>query len=191
MACDGFPSGLLSCLALVLAIFHSATVIFWIQDVDAAFRLFSPQLSSQYMVRLSRRIVASCLAIGLLACTGIARAQPSLESEVKAAYLYKFANFVQWPDGSFARADSVLQIGVAGNDALAEQLARVVEGRSVNGHAVVIRKVRRGESMAGLHIVFVGAQDRAAIVAELRDLVPGFQPRATDEPPTTEQHQAD
>lgn len=121
----------------------------------------------QSMDGLSRRLVASCLAIGLLACAGLARAQPPLESEVKAVYLYKFASFVQWPDGSFARPDSVLQIGVAGNDALAGQLARVVEGRNVNGHAVVIRKIRRGESMAGLHIVFVGAQDGAAIAEYL------------------------
>lgn len=115
------------------------------------------------MERLSRRVAAACLALCLLAAAGTARPQAPLESEVKAAYLYKFATYVEWPEGSFARSDSVLQIGVAGNDALAELLARTVGGRSVNGHAVAIRKVRRGESMAGLHILFVGAHDRAAI----------------------------
>lgn len=115
------------------------------------------------MVRLSRRVAAGCMALLLMAAAGLAGAQAPLESAVKAAYLYKFATFVEWPEGSFARPDSVLQIGVAGNDALAEHLARTVGGRSVNGHAVAIRKVRRGESTAGLHILFVGAQDRAAI----------------------------
>lgn len=115
------------------------------------------------MDRVSRRLVAGCLALCLLAAAGMARPQTPLESEVKAAYLYKFATFVEWPEGSFARPDSALQIGVAGNDALAEHLVRTVGGRSVNGHAVAIRKVRRGESTAGLHILFVGAHDRAAI----------------------------
>lgn len=115
------------------------------------------------MDRVSRRLAAGCLALTLLAAAGLARPQAPLESEIKAAYLYKFATFVEWPEGSFARPDSVLQIGVAGNDALAEHLARTVGGRSVNGHAVAIRKVRRGESLAGLHILFVGARDRASI----------------------------
>lgn len=115
------------------------------------------------MVRVSRRVAAGCLALCLMAAAGLAHPQAPLESAVKAAYLYKFATFVEWPEGSFARPDSVLQIGVAGNDALVGHLARTVDGRSVNGHAVAIRKVRRGESTAGLHILFVGAQDRAAI----------------------------
>lgn len=115
------------------------------------------------MERVSRRVASGWLAFCLLAASGMARPQAPLESEVKAAYLYKFATFVEWPEGSFARPDSVLQIGVAGNDALVEHLARTVGGRSVNGRAVTIRKVRHGESTAGLHILFVGAHDRAAI----------------------------
>jgi hypothetical protein len=109
------------------------------------------------------RLAACWLALCLLASSALALAVTPLEREVKAAYLYKFATFVEWPDGSFARPDSALQIGVAGNDELADQLARTVAGRNVNGHAVAIRKVRRGESMDGLHILFVGTHDRAAI----------------------------
>lgn len=97
----------------------------------------------------------------LLWC-GIAQGEVSaIERQVKAAYLYKFAGFVDWPDGSFARPDSPLVIGIAGSDALAEQLEQMVAGRSVNGHALAIRRLRRGEPLAGLHILFVGAADRA------------------------------
>lgn len=55
------------------------------------------------MERLSRRVAAACLALCLLAAAGTARPQAPLESEVKAAYLYKFASYVEWPEGSFAR----------------------------------------------------------------------------------------
>ena len=110
-----------------------------------------------------RRAAAGLLALCLLAAAGIATSRELIESEVKAAYLYKFASFVEWPEGSFARANSLLQIGVAADDALAGQLARMVGGRNVNGHALAIRKIRRGDSTAGLHILFVGADDRAAI----------------------------
>jgi hypothetical protein len=111
---------------------------------------------------------ARTMALFLWLCAGAALAQdhPALEQQLKAAYLYKFAGFVEWPGGALAHPGDILQIGVAGDDVLAAQLTQMVAGRSVGGHALAVRKVRPGESLAGLHILFVGAQDRAAM-AEL------------------------
>lgn len=111
---------------------------------------------------LLRRSACS-LAICLFAwhCAAFGQASP-LEREVKAAYLYKFAGFVEWPEGSFNSPDSPLQIGVAGNDHLADQVEQMVAGRTVNGHALTVRRLRRGDSLAGLHILFIGALDRTA-----------------------------
>jgi len=110
---------------------------------------------------------ACALLLCLLTWNAPAYAQANpIEREVKAAYLYKFASFVEWPEGSFARADSALQIGVAGNDALAEQLEQMVGERPINGHLVTVRRVRRGESLAGLHVLFVGSMEKGAM-AEL------------------------
>ncbi|UGQ45791.1 YfiR family protein [Massilia endophytica] len=83
-----------------------------------------------------------------------------LERQVKAAYLYKFSGFIEWPEGSFARPDSPLVIGIAGDDALAEQLERTVAGRSINGRPVQVQRLKKGEPRAPLHILFLGA-DRA------------------------------
>ncbi|HEY0064597.1 MAG TPA: YfiR family protein [Telluria sp.] len=80
-----------------------------------------------------------------------------LERKVKAAYLYKFAAFVAWPDTSFARPDSPLQIGVAGNEALADLLETMLAGRSANGHPLALRRLRPGDGPAGLHILFLDA----------------------------------
>ena len=111
--------------------------------------------------RILRR--ASWIALCLWLWAGAAQAEGNpLERQVKAAYLYKFAGFVEWPEGSFARPDAALQIGVAGNDALAEQVEQMVAGRSINGHPIVVRKLHRGEPLAGLHILFVGAGEQAA-----------------------------
>ncbi|MGK5057602.1 YfiR family protein [Janthinobacterium sp. LB2P49] len=89
--------------------------------------------------------------------------QGELERQVKAAYLYKFAGYVEWPDASFARPDSPLVIGVAGADALAEQLEQSVAGHSVNGRTVQVKKVRRGEALAGLHVLYLGALEKTAL----------------------------
>jgi hypothetical protein len=104
-----------------------------------------------------------CCMLMLLFASSSAWADGGLvERQVKAAYLFKFASFVEWPEGSFASPGAQLTIGVAGNDALAEQLDYVVSGRSINGHSVAVRRVRRGDKLAGIHILFVGGSDRAA-----------------------------
>jgi hypothetical protein len=115
------------------------------------------------MALLNRIRLACLLAIAMVvAVAGSARADSPLERQVKAAYLYKFASFVEWPEGSFARPDSPLVIGVHGNDALAAQIEQTVVGRAINGHPVTVRRLKRGDAPAGVHILFVGGAERGA-----------------------------
>ena len=76
---------------------------------------------------------------------------------IKAAYLYKFTNYVQWPGGAFARPDSPIVIGVMGDDALAALLNRMVTGKVVNGRGFEVRSLRPRESINGVHVLYVGA----------------------------------
>jgi hypothetical protein len=78
------------------------------------------------------------------------------EYNVKAAFLYKFPNYVEWPAQAFERPDSPLVIGIAGADTLADQLVQTVADRTVGGRPVMVRKLRRGEALAGVHMLFVG-----------------------------------
>lgn len=127
------------------------------------------------MAELSR--IASLLrlrwALGwllLLMVSGVqAQGQAAaLERQVKAAYLFKFGAFVEWPETSFARPDSPMIIGVAGSEALADELDRMVAGRSVNGHPVKVRRVHPGETLADLHILYLdNGMDRNAMAAML------------------------
>lgn len=126
-----------------------------------------------FAVRAVRSAYPLLLALWLLA--GAAYAQPArldtrLEVQVKAAYLYKFAGFVDWPPAAFARPDSPLVIGVAGNEELAAQLEQVVTGRSVGGHPLAVRRVASGDAPAGLHVLYVAGADGAALLAAARGL---------------------
>ncbi len=114
--------------------------------------------------RLVARLLRACaLSIGVAA--GVAAPRPAQadaqadEYRVKAAFLYKFGSYVEWPSGSFARADSPVTIGVMGADALADELAQIVAGRNVNGRPVLVRKLRPGDPIAGLHVLFIGRSD--------------------------------
>ncbi|MES2320455.1 MAG: YfiR family protein [Pseudomonadota bacterium] len=127
---------------------------------------------SPEMSRISPLLPLRCLlAVLLCMLLGAAQAQapgPALERQVKAAYLFKFASFVEWPESSFARPDSALHIGVAGSDLLAEQLERMVAGRTVNGHPVKVRRLQAGDALADLHILFIdNSFERGAMAAML------------------------
>ena len=95
------------------------------------------------------------------------------EYRVKAAFLYKFGSYIEWPDGTFERPNSPLAIGVAGADVLADKLAQAVSGRTVGGHPVTVRKLRRGEPVKGLHILFIGRMQEGQVV-ELLAASKGF-----------------
>ncbi len=108
------------------------------------------------------QMLAWLLALAMLAPVPVRgeAAASVLERQVKAAYLYKFAGYVEWPEGSFAKPDAPLVIGVAASEALAAQLEQTVAGRSVEGHPVTVRRLKRGESLSGLHLLFVGGADK-------------------------------
>ena len=110
-----------------------------------------------------RRLLLAAAALLGLACYGqcAAQADAGAEYRVKAAYLYKFAGYVDWPPRAFAQPDAPIVIGVAGADSLADELAQIVSGRSVNGRPLTVKKLRRQDSLAGLHVLFIGRAEQA------------------------------
>lgn len=116
---------------------------------------------------IRRRFFAAALVLlaALPVVCGAAGDAPVAEVQVKAAFLYKFIAFVEWPGQVFERPDSPLVIGVMGADALADELANVVSSRNANGRAIVTRKLRPNEPVAGLHMLFIGGADTARMAA--------------------------
>jgi hypothetical protein len=102
-----------------------------------------------------------CLAAGLAAANALAQREAT-ETSVKAAFLYKFANYIEWPANAFASSSAPLVIGVVGAEDIAGELDRIVPGRNVNGHPVAVKRLKDGESAAGAHIVFFGRERGAA-----------------------------
>lgn len=78
------------------------------------------------------------------------------EYQIKAAYLYKFLAFTEWPARAFDGRDAPLVIGVLGAQPLALELGQAVAGRAVDGHAVVVRELQGGDATVGLHVLFIG-----------------------------------
>jgi hypothetical protein len=112
------------------------------------------------------RMAPLCLLLLVGAVQAQPGAVPSTERKLKAAYLYRFAAFVDWPDEAFARPDSPFVIGIAGDDALAAAVGQELAGRQVRGHRVALRRVRTSAAPAGLHILFVAAPAQHAALLE-------------------------
>jgi hypothetical protein len=83
----------------------------------------------------------------------------ALERRVKAAFLYKFLGYAEFPPGAFFDGASPVTIGVLGADDLAAELARAVAGRTVNNRPVVVRVLRDADVQVPLHLLFVGGAD--------------------------------
>jgi hypothetical protein len=112
------------------------------------------------MVALILRISLALLA--LAAAPALAQRDQS-EAQIKAAFLYKFGSFVEWPARAFPRPDSPFIIGVMGSDPVASALEQVAAGRTVQGRPIAVRKLRRGEALEGLHVLFVGQAEAARL----------------------------
>lgn len=103
-----------------------------------------------------------------------ARAQPServRDSLVKAAFLYKFPSFVEWPASAFASADSPVRIGVIGDDDLLRDLRELARDRSGDGRPVSAAKLQPNEPWAGYHLVYIRGMS-AGRAAELLAAAP-------------------
>jgi len=125
---------------------------------------------------LSGRSGAGLVLLGLLCLAGPAapgaETEISKEYQVKAAFLYNFTKFVEWPGERFADPDTPIVIGVFNGKALEAELGKVVEGRLVNGRRLVVRPVTTAADAASAHLVFVpaGEEERfAGAAAALRE----------------------
>ena len=122
-----------------------------------------------------RRLLACVLALAAGTLSGVpvrADASEHMERDVKAAFLYKFLMFAEFPPSAFADPASPMVIGVAGADEMARELTRLVAGRTVNRRPVAVRALREGDSADGLHLLFVGGSDAARLARIARPAAP-------------------
>jgi hypothetical protein len=100
---------------------------------------------------------------------GPARAEgASVEYAVKAAYLYKFAPFVEWPPSAFSAASAPFQLCILGQDPFGTRLDQAVSGQRVNGRPVVVRRLDRVDAASGCHILYLGISRSQTAAEALR-----------------------
>lgn len=111
------------------------------------------------MARLIVQLAVFAVALLAGARDGEAQTERASEVQVKAAYLYQFGGFVEWPPQAFSGPDGAFTIGLIGAEAMAAELEQIVATRQVQGRQVVVRRLRAGEPLKGLQVLFVGGPE--------------------------------
>lgn len=78
------------------------------------------------------------------------------EYEVKAAFIYNFARFVEWPDRAFESPEAPIVVGILRRDPFGNALARALDGKTVNGRSFVIRRYARLMDLEPPAVLFLG-----------------------------------
>ena len=110
------------------------------------------------------RLLRLLLPIGLVVATaampaGRASAQGTPEYQVKAAYLYGFGRFVEWPATAPAAAGDTFVVCVLGDDPFEHWLDNVAAGAVMKLKPVAIRRIARPEESASCHTLFISASE--------------------------------
>jgi hypothetical protein len=107
--------------------------------------------------------------LALLSASGPGATQErDLEYPLKAAFLYKFGSFVEWPAGAFPARDRALQICVVGHDPFGASLDRVVQGQSIDNRPLVVRRLPVVGPGSGCHIAYLGGSSEQSVAAAAR-----------------------
>jgi hypothetical protein len=105
------------------------------------------------------RVAAIALAATLIAANRIAAdegADVTLDVAVKAAFLYNFAKFTEWP--ALAAGAPVL-FCVVGDDRIADALAETVRGQNISGHALDVSRPRDIATWHVCHLLFIADEE--------------------------------
>jgi len=109
------------------------------------------------------------------------------EYQVKAAYLYHFAQFVEWPASAFTEPDTAFNLCVMGVDPFGEAALTPLAKRSHYGHPIAIRYPTTAREARSCHLLYIASSEagrEAAILETLSDVpvltissLPGFVER--------------
>ena len=128
---------------------------------------FSKRLAS---VRCACGFLLLALFAGLAGSTGLcAESVMQREYEIKAAYLYNFINYIEWPENAFPGPGGTITIGVVGQSPFAPALD-VLNGKQIKGRTVALKQVIDTKDLGQCQIVFINSSEKARVPELLEKL---------------------
>jgi hypothetical protein len=88
-----------------------------------------------------------------------AQENPSIEYQVKAAFLYNFVKFVEWPPDVFEDGKIPITLCVFGYDPFGSALDEVIAGKTLNSRSVVVQRINKLPDLKACQLVFVSGRE--------------------------------
>jgi hypothetical protein len=124
----------------------------------------------RHQPRRFRRWLPVLMLIGLFAGTAtavLAQAEALEEYQVKAAFLYQFTKFIEWPAEAFPDANAPFSICVAGVDPFGNILNQLLQQKTVGQRRLELRRSTHKKDLQGCQILFISASERKRFPAIL------------------------
>jgi len=86
--------------------------------------------------------------------------QQYTEYELKAAYLYNFGKFVQWPEQTFKNATDPFVIGIYGTNPFGEVLQQTIQNKTLQNRPVIIISITNPQDAATCNILFISKTNK-------------------------------
>lgn len=113
--------------------------------------------------------VACLTIVALLAAPIRAAGQTATATTLKAAFVYNFAKFTEWPSTALASGQR-LALCVVGDTAVADALEQTIRGRSHEGHELTVQILTADGPLQSCHVVYVDGRDAARVATVLETL---------------------
>lgn len=119
---------------------------------------------------LKVRVIGLC-AVLFLGGTAVAQdSRPPSEYRIKAAFLFNFAKFVEWPPENFHDSTAPFVIGVLGENPFGSDLEQTVRGKRVNERPFVVKFFSTPSEATNCHILFICASEKKRLPEILQAL---------------------
>jgi hypothetical protein len=106
----------------------------------------------------------------LMAAASAPQERAAPEYEIKAAFLYNFAVFVEWPSSAFRDDQSPFVVGVVGRDPFGSILEETFRGKDVGGRRISVQRVPTAKDLGACHLVFVCSSEADSMPRILESL---------------------
>ena len=114
--------------------------------------------------------ILCALALAFLQRAVAQESAPPLEYQVKAAFLFNFAKFVEWPSDNPRDAEDGFVICVFEDESLAQALDQAVSGKTVEGRVFRVRRLQNLDDTRSCRMLYLGGSDTSRLVALLKSV---------------------
>ena len=104
-----------------------------------------------------------CLVAALTWCSTLKGTETDtpMDFQVKAAFLVNFPKFVDWKPGTFADTNTPIVVGIYGDDNMAGEFERMIEGgRAVEGRPIVLQRITSEQQITNCQVLFIARSER-------------------------------